>query len=622
MSHNIEVFALAMSGCVLAAVAHGQPVVNSASPAVAILEANRAATAVAGSPAAARIVYAFDGAGLKGKATAYVDLRDGRFVDALDAGPATGMEGYDGVHAWEKDISGTVTLQDGGDQRALAVNDAYRRANAWWRADRGGATIEALGPRQDAGMNLVGVAVSPPGGERFEAWFDAASHQLARVVEKQGPQTIVTSYADYRPVAGRLIPWRTTIDDGEGAKYVQTLTVTSVTFEPAPASGAFTAPTVQVADFAIDGGAGRTVIPFELINNHVYGWASVNGKGPFRFIFNTGGVDLVTPTLAGTLGLTAQGNFDGHGAGEGVTETGFTKVGELKLGEARLKDQTFFVLPLDDLSDVEGVDEQGMVGFETFRRFVTRFDYGAHTVTLIDPKAFDPSDAGTPIHFDFADHNPEISGAFEGIPGKFRIDTGSRSEVTLNRPFVERNGLRASHPKGVDAVDGWGVGGPSRSYVMRGASLKLGPVEVRDVVASAATQAKGAFAGDDYQGNIGGGILKRFVVTFDYGHQVMYLKPVAGSLADVGDFDRAGMWINRGPGGFKVVDVTAAGPADAAGVKVGDIITEVEGHAAPTLTVHEVRRRLRTAAPGTTIPLTVSRDGATARLTITLRDLI
>jgi len=60
---------------------------------------------------------------------------------------------------------------------------------------------------------------------------------------------------------------------------------------------------------------------------------------------------------------------------------------------------------------------------------------------------------------------------------------------------------------------------------VRGASLTLGPVEVKGVVASLSTQTKGAFASDDYQGSIGGGFLKRFVVTFDYGHQIIYLKP-------------------------------------------------------------------------------------------------
>ncbi len=620
------VFVLGVSALALSSrAATPTPATADHGEAARVLEADRVATAGSATPApgAVRIDYAFSGAGLTGKATSFWDSRDGRFVDTLDAGPASQTQGFDGARLWGKDASGAVTSENGGEQRALAINDSYRRANLWWRTDRGGAAIAALGVKSDpAGGAFDVLAVTPRGGKAFEAWFDTASHRLARIVEPQGAGTITTVYAEYRPAAGMMIPWRTTVDDGEGAKFVQTLTVIQARAEGPPAAAAFTAPQAVIADFALDGGTSRTVIPFQLINNHVYAEASVNGKGPFRFIFDTGGVNLVTPTLAKTLGLTVQGQFDAHGAGEGIMEAGLTRVESLKVGDARLKDQVFTVLPLDGMSDIEGVDEQGMVGFETFRRFITRIDYGAGTITLIDPKAFDPADAGTAIPFEFSAHDPEIAGAFEGVPGRFIIDTGSRAELTLNRPFAERIALRARHPKGIDAVDGWGVGGPSRAYVTRGAVFALGPVVVKSVVTSAGTQAKGAFGGDDSQGNIGGGLLKRFVVTFDYAHQILYLKPRTGPIADAGTFDRAGMWFNRAADGFKVADVTATGPAQAAGVKVGDVITAVDGQAVQGQGLHELRVRLRTAAPGTVLTLTLRRDGQALTTAVTLRDLI
>ena len=567
--------------------------------------------------------FDFSGMGLTGKVTSRTDLAAGRYVDTVSAGPMTETDGFDGVHAWSREPSGTVTLQDGGDLRALAVNEAYRRSNRWWRSDRGGATITSLGARRDAvGASYDVLSVTPAGGKTFEAWFGAGDHRLARVVETHGPKPITTSFAAYRNVGGVMMPGTMTVDAGDGPKYVQTLTLVSARFDKAPPVSAFAAPAAEATDAAIAGGSAATTMPFTLINNHVYGEASINGKGPYRFIFDTGGLNLVTPTLAKTLDLTTTGQFAGSGAGEGTMEVGFTKVAELKVAGATLRDQPFYVLPLDALTKVEGVEEQGMVGYETFRRFVTRFDYGARTVTLIDPRRFDPKEAGTPIHFDFADHNPEIAGAFEGIPGKFRIDTGARDDLTLNKPFVARNDLRAKHAKGADVVDGWGIGGPSRGYVTRAASFSLGPVAVHDVVASFSTQDKGAFAGDDYQGNIGAGILKRFVVTFDYQHRIVYLKPIVGTVADVGTFDRAGMWFNAASDGFEVVDVTRNSPAEAAEIKAGDHIVAIDGKPAGETPVHEVRRRLRNAAPGTVIRFTLLRNGQMRTVAVTLRDLI
>ena len=69
-------------------------------------------------------------------------------------------------------------------------------------------------------------------------------------------------------------------------------------------------------------------------------------------------------------------------------------------------------------------------------------------------------------------------------------------------------------------VDGWGVGGPVKSHVVRGKSLSLGPVTVADPVVSLSTAKAGSFSDANYEGNVGSGFLKRIVVTFDYAHQI------------------------------------------------------------------------------------------------------
>jgi hypothetical protein len=303
-------------------------------------------------------------------------------------------------------------------------------------------------------------------------------------------------------------------------------------------------------------------------------------------------------------------------------EGGFAHIDQLEVGDATLKNQLFIVLPLDTMGNIEGNPMPGMVGYEVFRRFVTRIDYGAKTLTLIDPKHFDPTNAGTPVKFNFNDQIPEVMGTFEGLPAKYDLDTGARSELTLTKPFAEKNGLRASHPKGVDAVDGWGVGGPSSGYVTRGSEMTIGPLKIDNFVTTLATQDKGAFAGNDYSGNVGGGILKRFVVTFDYENQMMYLKPLPGPVADTGTFDRAGMWINQSGAGFKIVDVTKGGPVEAAGLKPGDMITAVDGKPAMEIHLYDLRQRLRNDAPGTIVNFKIVHGTKTKHVKVKLRDLI
>lgn len=589
-----------------------------------VLKANKAAT---GGPAwDSKIAISIDadyaGQGLTGDTHSLNDLKTGHTVTHYKVGPAEGANGFDGKTPWLRDTSGTITEQEGGDALVLAVNDAYRNANLWWKPDHGGAAIESKGEVTNAEGRFDVLVVTPKGGKSFEAWFDTGTHYLAKVIEKQGPQTVTTSLMNYGPEDGIKLPHKMLIDSGVGAQYIQTITVKKVTFLGAQPDSTFAMPKSVVTDFSIAGGAPSTTIPVTIVNNHIYGAAKINGKGPFTVIFDTGGHNILTPALAKQLGLKVEGKLPGGGAGEAVMEGGFANGVDFSVGDATVKSQLAIVMPLDKLGDIEGIPMPGMVGYETFRRFVTRVDYGASTLTLIDPAKFDPKDAGTPVKFVFNDHIPEVMGTIEGIPAKFDIDTGARSELTITKPFAETNKLKDSHPKGVDAVDGWGVGGPSTGYVTRIKDMTIGDVKIGPVVGSLANQDKGAFAGADYSANVGGGVLKRFVVTFDYNNRIMYLKPRPAPVEDTNTYDRAGMWINVNGSTFKIVNVTKAAPAEEAGLLKDDIITAVDGKPAASVKLPDLRKTLRTAKPGTVVTFTVTRDGKPKDIKVTLRDLI
>ena len=591
--------------------------------AAGVLAANSAAShseALAGK-GTLEIAYAYDGEGMKGEVGSTMDVASGRFVDTADIGPLTGANGFDGTTAWMRDMSGAVTPEAGGDKRRLAINEAYRDANSWWRPDFGGARVVSLGVKTDDTKTFDALQVTPLGGKAFEAWFDASTHLLARTIEPQGSQTITTFFSDYAPVDGFMVAGKFATDDGTGPQYRQLQTLTSAKFTPARPVPAYAPPAWQVADAAIANAAGRTTVPFQLLNNHIYAEVRVNGAGPFLCIFDTGGHDIITPETAKALTVKSEGQAPGTGAGEGVVNVGFAKRVVFQIGDLTMTDKAITVLPFEQ-GGIEGFDEQGMVGFEVFRRFVTVVDYGARTLTFIDPAKFDPAGAGTPIHFQFYDHLPQVEGAFEGQKGLFDIDTGSRSELDLTHPFVDANGLIAKHPKGIVATDGWGVGGPARSYVTRGSDLTLGPVRIDGLVVGLSIQNKGAFADPNYIGNVGSGLLKQFVVTFDYAHQTMYLKPLPIPVADTDVFDRSGMWINTTSAGFKIVDVTAHGAAEAAGLKNGDVITVVDGKPVGSIPLSDLRQRLRDEAAGTQVALTVVSEGKQRQVSLVLKDQI
>jgi C-terminal processing protease CtpA/Prc len=149
----------------------------------------------------------------------------------------------------------------------------------------------------------------------------------------------------------------------------------------------------------------------------------------------------------------------------------------------------------------------------------------------------------------------------------------------------------------------------------------LGPVEVREPVTLFSVQAKGAFTDPYVAGNVGGGVLRRFDITFDYAGKRMWLEPNARDALRDG-YDRSGMWVNQVGAAFAVMDVLEGGPAHEAGLRAGDRIVAVDGKASSGMSLSGFRELLRSLAPGTRVRLGIDSAGKARQATLVLRELV
>ncbi|HVU31731.1 MAG TPA: aspartyl protease family protein, partial [Sphingomicrobium sp.] len=522
--------------------------------------------AMGGRPASGTAIadYDYEGQGLEGSVTTTVDLATGRFLYDSKTPPLSDLHGFDGRTAWFRDLSGGFIPQGRNGRRAIAVSEAYVNQGAWWKKDRGGAKVELVGCNR--------LRVTPPGGNMFEAAFDPGTRLLSSIRETVtfGVST-ETRFSDYQRRSGQLVPTRIEIFTEDDPSTRETMRLASFRVSPARASSNYAMPSARPGNWSIPA-PGRVTVPFRLLNNHIVVDVSVNGKGPFPFVLDSGGHSIITPATVKALGISSKGESASGGSGEKMVTNGYAHVERIDVGGAALTDQTATTLDFSPLS-VEGIQLGGMIGLEFLERFVVRIDYGARTLTIMDPGMFREEQrrrSGTPVPFTFYEHMPQVPGTFDGRPARFNIDTGSRSDVTMTSPYAERQKLRSAYPGGIEATEGWGVGGPARSYLVRARSMKLGPVEVPAPIAGLSTAKKGAMGDANYDGNVGSGALKRFIVTFDYAHQTIYLKPASRIDGDTGHFDRTGMWLNLGSVGLEVMDVAKGSPADIAGLKPKD----------------------------------------------------
>ena len=199
----------------------------------------------------------------------------------------------------------------------------------------------------------------------------------------------------------------------------------------------------------------------------------------------------------------------------------------MRVGDAVLADPVFYVIDLGDLPKVEGVDCDGLVGYEMFRRFGVTIDYEKRALVLADPAKFAPPAGASVVPFELDDRIPIVQGTLDGVPARMSVDTGSRSSLTMHSPFVREHKLVEKYHASPEAVIGWGVGGPSRGQPARFGTLVLGDLKmpVSRAISTPATRARSPIRISPEIS--AAACCKRFTVAFDYANKRLYFAPNA-----------------------------------------------------------------------------------------------
>src|SRR5580658_2454929 len=321
-----------------------------------------------------------------------VDLRSPRMMIRVEAGIVQSCQTWNGVDSWRQKSSGGVHRLDSQFGRANALTDEWLEQRKYL-AGAGGARVSSPEIRTDGDARFITLTAVPESGRPVDLWFDATSHLLARTVRRQNLETEMIQYSDYRTVDGIKLPYLVTRDDGHPTE-VETTRVSSYAINTA-AAGDFARPR-RPDDSSVVGG--KTVVPIEH-NGFVIVNAMINGQGPFGFILDTGGHDILTPEAAKSIGLVLEGAGSSGGSGEGRVSEKYARVSRVDIGGMTMRDQTFTVLPMSYATVEQGPRPPlaGILGLEVFERFAVRLDYLGKTLTLEPLKTFVHHGSGTAV---------------------------------------------------------------------------------------------------------------------------------------------------------------------------------------------------------------------------------
>lgn len=368
-------------------------------------------------------------------------------------------------------------------------------------------------------------------------------------------------------------------------------------------------------------------LPFTLDENRIVLPVHVNGSGALHFILDTGADhNLVNRTAAPALGIPLQHGQAQPGVGTGQQSVSlYQRSGvTLALGDLPLPFHTVVVLSLDSLAMRTGSSIDGVIGSDLFERYVVVIDYPHKVLSLCKAGTYVLAPEVVMLPLAINRHRPFVRatiGNASGVEteGHFVVDLGANDALSFHSPFLARH--HDLIPERTIAHTTFGIAGPSPGRLGRTAYLNLGPVQLRNLLAVFSDASQGSAADESYDGALGGGLLRRFIVTFDYQDRRMFLDSVPEVDADIGS-DMTGMDLRCTalPCREIAVDhVVPGSPADSAGIHATDLIEAVDDSITPTLP--QLRGWFRQAGHAFRLRLR-RQDGTVVRVVVVTRGLI
>jgi predicted aspartyl protease len=167
---------------------------------------------------------------------------------------------------------------------------------------------------------------------------------------------------------------------------------------------------------------GLRFTPMEVVHGKPYVMVMVNGRGPFRFVVDTGtgGQALITPELAGQLDLPLAGRVRlTDPSGQGLKDVPVVLVRSLQVAGVEF---TGVRAIRHSLPDEDG-SCQGLLGFTLFSDYLLTLDYPRRRLALSNG-TLEMGGKGSVLAFRMPDGVPIVTLSIDGLRIEAQLDSG------------------------------------------------------------------------------------------------------------------------------------------------------------------------------------------------------
>lgn len=349
----------------------------------------------------------------------------------------------------------------------------------------------------------------------------------------------------------------------------------------------------QQLGFRLTAGTKKVEVPFELYNNLVVVPVMLNDQLPLKFIIDTGvrTAILTEKTYSDILGLTYSKHFLISGIGKyKQIEAFITNNVTLTLPGVKGEGHALLVLNEDylELRNYLGTDVHGILGYELFSRFIVKLDYDRKVMTLTTPRYFKRKRSYRKIPIKIEDTKPYIKGMVlynnkkRPVSVKLLIDTGASHGILLDQDsekkivIPEKNlhcnlgrGLGGELEGKIGRLQAFALGGNGTKFCWRG-PLATFPQENTFLDSL-------KYGKSDRNGSIGGSLISRLKIIFDFPGEAIYVKK-GSDFKDDFTYNMSGLTI-KAIGSrlntYEITEVRENSPGNAIGLRPEDIILSI-----------------------------------------------
>lgn len=275
-------------------------------------------------------------------------------------------------------------------------------------------------------------------------------------------------------------------------------------------------------------------INFELINNLIIIPVEINGS-KLTFVLDSGVSKPILFNLSDqdSVQINNVSEVTIRGLGDGEPMKALSSQGNaFKLGKAKNYNQDLYVVLDKDInfSTSLGIPVHGILGYDLFRDFIVEVNYSGRSIKLHNPSLYKhvKNRKSQTLPLTIERKKAYVDGAVllkdeEDVPVKLLVDTGSSDALWLFH--APEKGLEIPEKNYEDYL-GRGLSGDIFGKRTKVNGIKIGDFELKD--AKAAFPYRESFGSiqnwGDRNGSVGGEILKRFNMIFDYRRGTVTLK--------------------------------------------------------------------------------------------------